>query len=238
MHEHPPPGARLQIAEVFGTFAESYRRHHPLGDPVARVLRDLEHCRTPALGHHRYHCAQCDRDVPLYNSCLNRHCPTCQGPAQYRWIAQRQTRLLNTAYFHVVLTLPAVLRPVVLAHYISEDPLPRITRIARRDLAEARRGLGALDLIAVIAPLMGLLGTVLGMIVAFQTLQEAGARADPAALAGGIWEALLTTAAGMGVAIPAALAEGWFEGAISRAEAEMEDLATRIFVAAAARPAA
>jgi len=113
-----------------------------------------------------------------------------------------------------------------------------VTRIARRDLAEARRGLGALDLIAVIAPLMGLLGTVLGMIVAFQTLQEAGARADPAALAGGIWEALLTTAAGMGVAIPAALAEGWFEGAISRAEAEMEDLATRIFVAAAARPAA
>lgn len=96
---------------------------------------------------------------------------------------------------------------------------------------KARRGLRALDLIATIAPLIGLLGTVLGMIEAFQALQEAGSRADPAALAGGIWQALLTTAAGMAVAIPASMALSWFDSVTDRLQAEMEDLATRIFIA-------
>jgi biopolymer transport protein ExbB len=105
------------------------------------------------------------------------------------------------------------------------------TRIAKAALADARRGLRALELIAAIAPLIGLLGTVLGMIEAFQALQAAGNRADPAALAGGIWQALLTTAAGMAVAIPAAMAHSWFESVVDRVQADLEDLATRVFVA-------
>ncbi|KPA22440.1 biopolymer transport protein ExbB [Shimia sp. SK013] len=103
-----------------------------------------------------------------------------------------------------------------------------IERVARRKLGDARVGLRALELIATIAPLLGLLGTVLGMIAAFQTLQEAGSRADPADLAGGIWEALLTTAAGMAVAIPASVALTWFESVVQRAQEDMEDAATRI----------
>lgn len=103
------------------------------------------------------------------------------------------------------------------------------TRVARAGLARARAGLRTLDLVVTIAPLLGLFGTVLGMIAAFQTLQETGAQADPSALAGGIWEALLTTAAGMGVAIPASMALSWFESVVDRVQADMEDLATRIF---------
>jgi biopolymer transport protein ExbB len=104
------------------------------------------------------------------------------------------------------------------------------TRSARADLLAARSGLRALELISTIAPLLGLLGTVLGMIGAFQALQEAGSRADPAALAGGIWEALLTTAAGMAVAIPAGVALVWFESLCDRLQSDMEDIATRIFI--------
>jgi biopolymer transport protein ExbB len=104
------------------------------------------------------------------------------------------------------------------------------SRRAKGDLSEARRGLRALELIAAIAPLVGLLGTVLGMIEAFQTLQEAGNRADPAALAGGIWEALLTTAAGMAVAIPASMALSWFDSIVEQLQNDMEDAATRIFI--------
>ena len=103
-------------------------------------------------------------------------------------------------------------------------------RHAKADLAQARQGLRALELIAAIAPLLGLFGTVLGMIEAFQTLQEAGSRADPSALAGGIWEALLTTAAGMAVAIPAAMALAWFDGIVERLQGDLEDAATRIFL--------
>jgi biopolymer transport protein ExbB len=113
-------------------------------------------------------------------------------------------------------------------HFDAAQTREEIERIATGKLTRARSGLRALELIATIAPLLGLLGTVLGMIAAFQTLQEAGSRADPAALAGGIWEALLTTAAGMAVAIPASAALTWFEAVADRAQADIEDAITRI----------
>lgn len=105
-------------------------------------------------------------------------------------------------------------------------------RVARLLLSDLRSGLRPLELIATIAPLLGLLGTVLGMISAFQALQEAGSRADPSMLAGGIWEALLTTAAGMAVAIPASVALTWFEAVAERLRLQLEDGATRVFLTA------
>ncbi|MCG7624178.1 MotA/TolQ/ExbB proton channel family protein [Epibacterium sp. Ofav1-8] len=77
-------------------------------------------------------------------------------------------------------------------------------------------GLGFLDLVAQLAPLIGLFGTVLGMIEAFQGLQSAGTSVDPTVLAGGIWVALLTTAAGLAVAMPVAAVHGWLSGAVER----------------------
>lgn len=114
---------------------------------------------------------------------------------------------------------------------LTEDAAREETaRVAKRELGEAAVGLRALELIATIAPLLGLLGTVLGMIAAFQALQESGSRADPSLLAGGIWEALLTTAAGMAVAIPASAALTWFEAVIDRMRRDVEDAAMRVFV--------
>lgn len=108
-----------------------------------------------------------------------------------------------------------------------------VTRLAQRELGALRTGLRPLELIVTIAPLIGLLGTVLGMIEAFQALETSGGQADPAVLAGGIWEALLTTAAGMAVAIPAAVALSWFEGIAETVQTQMEDAATRLFIGAA-----
>ena len=105
-------------------------------------------------------------------------------------------------------------------------------RAARAALVELRAGLRGLEVIVTIAPLLGLLGTVLGMIEAFQALQASGGRADPGQLAGGIWEALLTTAAGMAVAIPAGVALSWCESVVESARARIEDAATRVFTAA------
>jgi biopolymer transport protein ExbB len=104
-------------------------------------------------------------------------------------------------------------------------------RVAKRELAQARAGLRALELIALIAPLLGLLGTVLGMIEAFRQVQDSAGVADPAALAGGIWQALLTTAAGMAVAIPASVALTLFEALADGLRLDLEDLATRVFAA-------
>ncbi|MEM9762927.1 MAG: MotA/TolQ/ExbB proton channel family protein [Pseudomonadota bacterium] len=103
------------------------------------------------------------------------------------------------------------------------------TRVAKGLLSDTTSNLRALDVVATLAPLMGLLGTVLGMIAAFQALQASGAQANPATLAGGIWEALLTTAAGMAVAIPASAALSFFEGTAERVRLDFEDLASRVF---------
>jgi len=91
--------------------------------------------------------------------------------------------------------------------------------------------LRALDLVTQIAPLLGLLGTVLGMIETFQTLQSSGASANPATLAGGIWVALLTTACGLAVAIPVSVAVTWFETRLEKERAALEVLLTGVFTA-------
>ena len=81
---------------------------------------------------------------------------------------------------------------------------------------QLERGFKLLDTVAQLAPLLGLFGTVLGMISAFQALQEAGSQVDPSILAGGIWVALLTTAAGLVVAMPTAAVLTWFEARMER----------------------
>ncbi|MEM6464971.1 MAG: MotA/TolQ/ExbB proton channel family protein [Pseudomonadota bacterium] len=92
-----------------------------------------------------------------------------------------------------------------------------------------RRGLRALDVITQVAPLIGLFGTVLGMIEAFQALQDAGDQVDPSILAGGIWVALLTTAVGLAVAMPTAVLLSWFEGRLERERVLAERIISVLF---------
>jgi len=80
------------------------------------VLRDVESCRTPALGGHLDVCEACGASRPSYNSCRNRHCPKCQALRQARWVEERERRILPTHHFHVVFTLPAPLRAVAMRH--------------------------------------------------------------------------------------------------------------------------
>ncbi|MDN2566935.1 MotA/TolQ/ExbB proton channel family protein [Aquibium sp. A9E412] len=108
-------------------------------------------------------------------------------------------------------------------------------RLATVRLHALQRGLRALDAIAQTAPLLGLFGTVLGMIDAFQALQSAGSVVDPSMLAGGIWVALLTTAVGLGVAMPVSLAVTVFE---TRIENERVAIETTTGAALARRPSA
>lgn len=102
-------------------------------------------------------------------------------------------------------------------------------RVAALHLDRLTGGLRVLAVIATLSPLLGLLGTVIGMIDAFQALESAGSKVDPSILSGGIWVALLTTAAGLVVAIPAAAAHQWLEAVVERVGRAMEDAATQVF---------
>jgi len=104
-------------------------------------------------------------------------------------------------------------------------------RVGNEQLEGLRSHLRGLEVIASLSPLLGLFGTVLGMISAFQKLETAGSRVDPSILSGGIWEALLTTAIGLAVAIPAVVVLHWLERTIERLGSDMENAVTRVFTA-------
>ena len=101
--------SKLEIADIFRTHGPAWRRanagHVSLSQ--LKVMSSIEACRTEALGGHVAACTKCDHQHIAYNSCKNRHCPKCQGPAARDWMAARAEDLLPVEYFHVVFTLPA-----------------------------------------------------------------------------------------------------------------------------------
>ena len=108
-----------------------------------------------------------------------------------------------------------------------EDRDTEISRVGSAEIRNLENYLRGLEVIANLSPLLGLLGTVLGMIKAFARLESAGTKVDPAILAGGIWEALLTTAFGLSVAIPALAAFYILEGQVENVRAQMKDATIR-----------
>lgn len=104
----------LTLGDVLRRCGEGYRHRHRLPGHHVAVMRAIERCRTPALGGHVEHCRTCGYEGFAYNSCRNRHCPTCQGFARETWLADRLADLLPVPYFHVVFTLPHELNPLAL----------------------------------------------------------------------------------------------------------------------------
>lgn len=103
------------------------------------------------------------------------------------------------------------------------------TRIAKAVVERMGAYLRPLEVIFTLAPLLGLFGTILGMIEAFQAMEAAGSQVNPTVLSGGIWKALLTTAVGLAVAIPAILAHSWFERRVERHAAGIQNDLDRLF---------
>lgn len=102
-----------------------------------------------------------------------------------------------------------------------------IEEAGRQVVHELGRFLNTLGTIASITPLLGLLGTVIGMIKVFSAIM-AGGVGDPGILAGGISEALITTAAGLSVAIPSVMFHRYFQGRVVELVLKMEEEALRL----------
>ncbi len=100
---------RLEIADIFREHGPAWRRANKGHVSLAqlKVMSAIEACRTEALGGHVAACSKCSHQHIAYNSCKNRHCPKCQGPAARDWMAARAEDLLPVEYFHVVFTMPA-----------------------------------------------------------------------------------------------------------------------------------
>ncbi|MFN3872423.1 MAG: MotA/TolQ/ExbB proton channel family protein [Ignavibacterium sp.] len=103
-----------------------------------------------------------------------------------------------------------------------------IENAGSQEISKLEKGLTILATVSGIAPLLGFLGTVTGMIQAFMTIQDLAGAANPSDLAGGIWEALITTAFGLIVGIPALAFYNYFLSAVKRLVGEMETVANDV----------
>ena len=110
-----------------------------------------------------------------------------------------------------------------------EEKQKILRRAGSRELEQADTRLRVLSVIGNISTLLGLLGTVTGMIQTFMKIEKIGGIAEVAVLAGGIWEALLTTAAGLSVAIPTLVFYHYFEGIVDNRAIQMKNIASDIF---------
>ena len=103
------PRPKLEVADIIRDYGPAWGRANAghVNLSQLKVMSAIEACRTEALGGHVAACTKCNHQHIAYNSCKNRHCPKCQGPAARDWMAARTEDLLPVEYFHVVFTLPA-----------------------------------------------------------------------------------------------------------------------------------
>lgn len=111
-----------------------------------------------------------------------------------------------------------------------------LTHAVDLELRILSKYLDTLATIGNIAPLLGLLGTVIGMIKAFMVIEATGGKVNASVLAGGIWEAMLTTALGLTVAVPVVMAHGYLSSRVDSNEARFQSLAVAV-TRALGRPA-
>jgi hypothetical protein len=108
-----------------------------------KALQDLGDCRTAARGGHRYRCAQCGESFWVYHACGNRSCPACHGRDMREWLEKRRAQLLPCGYFHLVATVPALIRRAFLADQETMyDLLMKTVAQSVADLARDERFLG------------------------------------------------------------------------------------------------
>ncbi|HXG95187.1 MAG TPA: transposase zinc-binding domain-containing protein, partial [Blastocatellia bacterium] len=108
-----------------------------------RAMRDIESCRTAALGGAVYYCEACDETRYSYHSCKNRHCPKCQSNQADQWLEKQKQLLLPVVYFLVTFTLPEELRQLARSNQkVVYNILFRASSEALQKLAAAPRFVG------------------------------------------------------------------------------------------------
>lgn len=108
----------IEVSDIFRRFAEPYLAAHGAAMPPShrRAIADILACRTEALGGSLWRCDHCSEEVFSYHSCKNRACCKCHTDQTQRWLEARKIEMLPSHYFHVTVTVPEELRPVLRAN--------------------------------------------------------------------------------------------------------------------------
>lgn len=136
--------AGATVGAIFREYGPSYRDRFRVSARATAVMRHVESCRTSALGGHEYACTICGYTRIAYNSCRDRHCPTCQKRETAEWVESRLKRLLPTHYFHAVFTIPHELNRIVYCNRKTcYDILFRAASETLKQIARDGKHLGA-----------------------------------------------------------------------------------------------
>jgi Putative transposase/Transposase zinc-binding domain len=129
---------KFEVSDILRSFGHSLEFHEK---KLAKVVRDIENCRTAVLGGHKLECDGCNAQEYSYNSCRNRHCPKCQFLTKAKWIEARKSELLPIEYFHMVFTIAHILNLVIWENKkIGYDILFRAVSETIKEVAESRLG--------------------------------------------------------------------------------------------------
>jgi hypothetical protein len=112
------PQHKIEVQDIFKLYGDEYRRSNrkTMSTGQHKAMRQIEFCRTAALGGHKEICGDCEKERISYNSCRNRHCPKCQFLKREKWLEERLKDFLPVNYFHVVFTLPDTINAVALGN--------------------------------------------------------------------------------------------------------------------------
>lgn len=135
----------LELADIFKiVFSYFCKITGPLPKEYYAIANAIMSCRTSQLGGHIYRCEKCGHEKISYNSCRNRHCPSCQAHARAQWVQRRLNEILPVPYFHVVFTIPSQLNPFALRNKEAfYNILFKAASQSLNELALDDKGLGA-----------------------------------------------------------------------------------------------
>ena len=108
--------SKFEVADIFREHIRDYLKVYKMSPAQFEIVSDIIGCRTEWLGGRIQQCTDCGKEIPLYNSRRNRHCPKCQSMAKERWLEKRKSEVLPVKYFHNVFTVPHDLNPIILCN--------------------------------------------------------------------------------------------------------------------------
>jgi len=106
-------GLMSSVQDILNQFYPDFRKQYTPSPQQAKAVSAIMRCKTSALGAHVSKCAECGHEMIFYNSCRNRHCPSCQGLNNAVWVDERSRDVLDAPYFHLVFTMPKELHPLI-----------------------------------------------------------------------------------------------------------------------------
>ena len=132
------------IRQAFNKFGDKYLTQYYPNYDQKKVFNRITVCKTEKLGTRIYECDKCGHRIFTYNSCKDRHCPTCQDYKKEVWIEKHKHEILDVTYFHVVTTVPAELH-VVFYHNKEKmyNLLFKVSSETIKELSEDEKYLGA-----------------------------------------------------------------------------------------------